>query len=193
MGRRSARHRLGNMIATDNQNAWREATYDSMEPWTTTSANQLFLFYLQHQNNRNISKIADSGQEQYNKSQHGSLLSRRSKSDGFVYVDGVISTVEDGLFYMTEATTTFYSSSFNSSDSSYDNETTNSTNFTSPHLMPWPQRSAWIAVFTLLVVVAAVGNALVVWVVYGQLSQSIPLYDLDSSLRLAAPVFSNCC
>ena len=35
------------------------------------------------------------------------------------------------------------------------------------YLMPWPQRFAWITVFALLVIVAAVGNSLVAWIVFG--------------------------
>lgn len=42
-------------------------------------------------------------------------------------------------------------------------------NFSSPYLMPWPQRTAWIAVFTLMLLVATVGNTLVAWIVLGQL------------------------
>lgn len=41
--------------------------------------------------------------------------------------------------------------------------------FSSPYLMPWPQRTSWIAVFAVLVIVAAVGNSLVAWIVFGQL------------------------
>lgn len=61
----------------------------------------------------------------------------------------------------------------------YDNETNNLTSgdsFSSPYLMPWPQRFSWIAIFTLLVVVAAVGNALVAWIVFGE-STRICLHD----------------
>lgn len=53
----------------------------------------------------------------------------------------------------------------NSSDSL--NSTSQRNNFSSPYLMPWPQRSAWIAIFTFLVIVAAVGNSLVAWIVFG--------------------------
>lgn len=44
-----------------------------------------------------------------------------------------------------------------------------SENFSSPYLMLWPQRSAWISVFTLMLIVATVGNTLVAWIVLGQL------------------------
>jgi len=40
-------------------------------------------------------------------------------------------------------------------------------NFTSTFLMPWPQRSAWIGIFALMLVVAIAGNALVAWIVLG--------------------------
>lgn len=43
------------------------------------------------------------------------------------------------------------------------NETTSS----SPYLMAWPIRSAWIAIFAIMLVVATVGNALVAWIVLG--------------------------
>lgn len=52
----------------------------------------------------------------------------------------------------------------------------NSTSFrddsfsSSPYLMPWPQRTSWIVVFAILVIVAAVGNSLVAWIVFGQLN-----------------------
>jgi hypothetical protein len=42
--------------------------------------------------------------------------------------------------------------------------------FSSPYLMPWPQRTSWIVVFAVLVIVAAVGNSLVAWIVFGQLN-----------------------
>ena len=42
-------------------------------------------------------------------------------------------------------------------------------NYSSPYLMPWLQQSAWIVVFTLMLVVATVGNALVAWIVLGTL------------------------
>lgn len=184
-------------IVADNQDAWRKTIYDSIETWTKTTANPWFPLYQQHDSsssNRNKTEASESD--------HYSLLSkisRRSNNVGstlvtegneFVYVDGVISTVEGGLFYMTEATTTLYSSAFNNSDSSgisFDNETTNSTslnNFSSPYLMPWPQRSAWIAVFTLLVVVATVGNALVVWVVYGQFFLRLCALNFQRTINL---------
>lgn len=171
----SCRHCLGNMIAADNQDVWRETVYDSIESWTKTTANQWYPFHLQHHNSsinkRNKTEASESHYAPLSRITSANVGALVTEGNEFVYVDGVISTVESGLFYMTEATTTLYSSSYNISDSSFDNETTNSTspqnNFSSPYLMPWPQRSAWIAVFTLLVVVATVGNALVVWVVYG--------------------------
>ena len=42
-------------------------------------------------------------------------------------------------------------------------------NYSSPYLMTWPQQSAWIVVFTLMLIVATVGNALVAWIVLGTL------------------------
>ena len=60
-------------------------------------------------------------------------------------------------------------------------------NFSSPYLMPWPQRTAWIAVFTLMLLVATVGNALVAWIVLGQLYvYSYILTAILSSLPLCA-------
>lgn len=49
------------------------------------------------------------------------------------------------------------------SDLFMNNETTSS----SPYLMAWPIRSAWIAIFAIMLVVATVGNALVAWIVLG--------------------------
>ncbi|XP_057370381.2 neuromedin-K receptor-like isoform X2 [Daphnia carinata] len=40
-----------------------------------------------------------------------------------------------------------------------------SENYSSPYLMPWPQRTSWIAIFTLMLFVAIVGNTLVAWIV----------------------------
>jgi hypothetical protein len=57
-----------------------------------------------------------------------------------------------------------YSTAVAAMDSSYDNST-------SSYLMPWPQRTSWIVVFAVLVIVAAVGNSLVAWIVFGQLFQ----------------------
>lgn len=41
--------------------------------------------------------------------------------------------------------------------------------YSSPHVMPWPQRASWITVFTIMLLVATVGNALVTWIVLGKL------------------------
>lgn len=51
-----------------------------------------------------------------------------------------------------------------------DNETNvNATEtFSSPYLMPWPQRTSWIVVFSLMLLVATLGNALVAWIVFGK-------------------------
>uniref|UniRef100_A0A0P5S0U6 Class a rhodopsin g-protein coupled receptor gprllk n=1 Tax=Daphnia magna TaxID=35525 RepID=A0A0P5S0U6_9CRUS len=40
-----------------------------------------------------------------------------------------------------------------------------SENHSSPYLLPWPQRTSWIAIFTLMLFVAIVGNTLVAWIV----------------------------
>lgn len=42
-----------------------------------------------------------------------------------------------------------------------------SENHSSPYLLPWPQRTSWIAIFTLMLFVAIVGNTLVAWIVLG--------------------------
>lgn len=60
----------------------------------------------------------------------------------------------------------YYGSSINKSNVSGDDL---SENFSSPYVMLWPQRSAWISVFTLMLIVATVGNTLVAWIVLGQL------------------------
>jgi hypothetical protein len=57
--------------------------------------------------------------------------------------------------------------SYNGSD--YDGTDNDlSENYSSPYLMPWPQRTSWIAIFTLMLFVAIVGNTLVAWIVLGQ-------------------------
>jgi hypothetical protein len=38
---------------------------------------------------------------------------------------------------------------------------------TSEHVMSWPQRTAWITIFSLMLFVATIGNALVAWIVLG--------------------------
>jgi len=48
-------------------------------------------------------------------------------------------------------------------------------NFTSTFLMPWPQRSAWIVIFVLMLVVAIAGNALVAWIVLGLYFKTTPI------------------
>lgn len=160
------------MISADNQDVHsRETVYDSSEGWTTTAGfgSELFLFYL-----KNTSKIASYAYGALSSNEAFSpftVSSATARSDGvtgineFVYLDSV--STEDG-FPFTETNFPALSTT-----NSYENDTTgNSTslrdNFSSPYLMPWPQRSAWIAVFTLLVFVAAVGNALVAWIVFGK-------------------------
>ena len=57
-----------------------------------------------------------------------------------------------------------------------------SENYSSPYLMPWPQRTSWIAIFTLMLFVAIVGNTLVAWIVLGQ----CPPQNLFSFIHAAA-------
>lgn len=58
----------------------------------------------------------------------------------------------------TNATDEIYSDAYD------DNVTTSSS---SVYSMAWPMRSAWIAIFAFMLVVAFVGNTLVAWVVLG--------------------------
>lgn len=51
-------------------------------------------------------------------------------------------------------------------------ENGNGENVTSTFLMPWLQRSAWIGIFALMLVVAIAGNALVAWIVLGPKSKT---------------------
>lgn len=44
----------------------------------------------------------------------------------------------------------------------------NSSSNSSQYIMPWPARTAWITIFSLMLVVATVGNALVAWIVLGR-------------------------
>lgn len=85
------------------------------------------------------------------------------------------SNPEEDLFFVTAAG---FNESFGSAMASNSSavDLGNSTSFrddsfSSPYLMPWPQRTSWIAVFVVLVIVAAVGNSLVAWIVFGQLFQ----------------------
>lgn len=59
-------------------------------------------------------------------------------------------------------------------------------NHSSPYLMPWPQQSAWITIFTLMLIVATVGNALVAWIVLGTLT---PLCKLPDYITKASVYF----
>ena len=70
--------------------------------------------------------------------------------------------LDDGFYYVLEA------SGVDGADG-MDNETSvNATEtFSSPYLMPWPQRTSWIVVFSLMLLVATAGNALVAWIVFG--------------------------
>lgn len=77
----------------------------------------------------------------------------------------------------------------NSSDSV--NSTLPHDNFSSPYLMAWPQRSAWIAIFTFLVIVAAVGNSLVAWIVFGQLASLFPHFCSTVSHALRRSIHVN--
>lgn len=40
--------------------------------------------------------------------------------------------------------------------------------YNSQHVMPWPQRAGWITVFTVMLLVATIGNALVTWIIFGK-------------------------
>lgn len=64
---------------------------------------------------------------------------------------------EELSYYSTESPTVNETGAFNENSSS-------------PYLMPWPQRSAWIVVFTLMLLVAIAGNTLVAWIVLGNKS-----------------------
>lgn len=48
-------------------------------------------------------------------------------------------------------------------------------NTTASYLMPWPERTAWIGIFTLMLFVATVGNALVAWIVLGTIQAQSPM------------------
>lgn len=66
-----------------------------------------------------------------------------------------------------------------------ENETfyVNSYNDSSPYLMPWPQRTGWIAVFAVMLAVATVGNALVAWIVFGKFAASAFQLTSDGQIR----------
>jgi hypothetical protein len=62
-------------------------------------------------------------------------------------------------------------------------------NVTSTFLMPWPQRSAWIGIFALMLVVAIAGNALVAWIVLGWKSTT-PIFLIEMKLYVNGFFFS---
>ncbi len=71
-------------------------------------------------------------------------------------------------------------------------------NVTSTFLMPWPQRSAWIGIFALMLVVAIAGNALVAWIVLGSKSATcvtlivVKLYIHGFSFKNSSQANENC-
>ena len=73
---------------------------------------------------------------------------------GFFYADCCLDSGNESVVCGNE---TFYVSDYNSS---------------SPYLMPWPQRTGWIAIFAVMLAVATVGNALVAWIVFGNFGAS---------------------
>lgn len=73
----------------------------------------------------------------------------------------------DAFDYLLEGSTTGTSSVLDAMDN--ETEANATETFSSPYLMPWPQRTSWIVVFSLMLLVATVGNALVAWIVFGSL------------------------
>lgn len=107
-------------------------------------------------------------------SHHGSVSSVHGGQDN---VTDAWDSDYQGHYY-AESTNPFDSRTMNASSSyngnDYDSAGTTdsnndvSENYSSPYLMPWPQRTSWIAIFTLMLFVAIVGNTLVAWIVLGQ-------------------------
>ena len=61
----------------------------------------------------------------------------------------------------------------------------NNSSSSSDHVMTWPQRTAWITIFSLMLFVATVGNALVAWIVLGQY--------VSTSVSPLSKIKTNCC
>ena len=64
-----------------------------------------------------------------------------------------------------------YTSSHDSDNATKNTANSSTTNYYdsfSPFSMPELQRIAWIAIFSILVIVATVGNSIVVWIVLGE-------------------------
>lgn len=70
--------------------------------------------------------------------------------------------LDESLYYLLEGSA---SSNVDGMDNEADVNATET--FSSPYLMPWPQRTSWIVIFSLMLFVATVGNALVAWIVFG--------------------------
>ena len=60
--------------------------------------------------------------------------------------------IDNGTYSLPPCNETFYIISYN---------------YSSPYLMPWPQRTCWIVAFSLMLIVATIGNVLVAWIVFG--------------------------
>jgi hypothetical protein len=181
------------MIATT-----REGSHDSTEQWKTTvmisrqfhslyygNATEIASYVLnqyhanneQQQQQHSDAAAAAGGYEHYADGAPGFSTSvssvMRPSSGG--WLAGGDSNPEEDLFFVTAAG---FNESFgsamagNSSAIDPGNLTSfRDDSFSSPYLMPWPQRTSWIVVFAVLVIVAAVGNSLVAWIVFGQLFQ----------------------
>ncbi|XP_057370382.1 tachykinin-like peptides receptor 86C [Daphnia carinata] len=159
------------MINDDDEDAPLEDVFDSNEGWRTTDipVGRLFSFYVRNTTsyvaNKYYTNIAENqqldviGPEEY---ADGGYPSSKSVSIP-PEVEWPRDAEED--FFMADVAG--FNGSFSNTNFSYPGNMTlhREGNFSSPYMMPWPQRTSWIAVFTLLVVVAAVGNSLVVWIV----------------------------
>lgn len=151
----------------DEDGSLREDVWKSIH---NSSHRSLFLFYLRdsidqifnHQVNHNDHHRADvvAGLSADNSS-----VTESAAVAGHMLLAGPTTNITSWNDYQYFDESTISDSMFNRSDAVGDEL---SENFSSPYLMPWPQRSAWISVFTLMLIVATVGNTLVAWIVLGQ-------------------------
>ncbi len=185
-------------MRNEGDNNSRELLYDSMDQWKSTAiGRQLFFLFL-----GNATEMASYMLGQYNEQDvviaaSGVTNGNNKVSSGASFSRGLWgedSYYPEANFFSSEASdygnaTTDGNATGNSSDST--NSTLPRDNFSSPYLMPWPQRSAWIAIFTFLVIVAAVGNSLVAWIVFGQLASLFPHFCSTVSHALRASIHVN--
>ncbi|KAI9564743.1 hypothetical protein GHT06_008484 [Daphnia sinensis] len=166
------------MIDVDDDDAPREELDNSTERWRMTDIllGRLFSLYVR---NTTVSYVPNQHYTNKAENQPLDVISRVGHEEYAYYADEGYSFLksvsippevgwpEDGEQDLFMADVAGLNGSFSNANFSDPGNATlhRDDNFSSSYMMPWPQRTSWIAVFTLLVVVAAVGNSLVVWIV----------------------------